>query len=67
MIIPAYILYLLLSSKGAMVFSTEYKEIIARTPHVKYRTSCIVWGALIVLGVVILLAVVAGLVSMMSG
>jgi hypothetical protein len=33
------ILWLMLSRKGAMVFSPEYQEIIARTPHIKYKTS----------------------------
>jgi len=56
-IISAYILYLLLSKKGSMVFSPEYKAIIAATPDVKYKTSIIVW---IVLGLFLLL-IVAGL------
>jgi hypothetical protein len=51
-IINAYILYLLLSAKGRMVFSDEYQDIIAKTPEIKYRTSIVVW---IVLGVLILL------------
>ena len=31
-----------------MVFSDEYKNIIAATPHIKYRTSIIVWIGLII-------------------
>ena len=62
-IIPAYVLYLLLSAKGTMVFSPEYKRIIAETPHVKYRTSCIVWGFLVVLLVILAIAVIGGVVS----
>lgn len=50
-IISAYILYLLISRKGGMVFSAEYKEIIAATPEVKYKTSIIVW---IILGIIVL-------------
>lgn len=50
-IISAYILYLLVSRKGGMVFSPEYKEIIAATPGVKYKTSLIVW---IILGIFVL-------------
>jgi hypothetical protein len=42
-IINAYILYLLFSKKGKTVFSPEYQEVIAQTPHIKYRTSIIVW------------------------
>jgi hypothetical protein len=51
-IINAYILYLLLSGKGRMVFSPEYRTIIEQTPHIKYRTSIVVW---ILLGLVVLL------------
>ena len=31
-----------------MVFSPAYKEIIARTPHIKYRTSLILKIALVI-------------------
>lgn len=51
-LINGYILYLLFSAKGSMVFSPEYQKIIAQTPHIKYRTSIIVWvfvGLLLVL------------------
>jgi hypothetical protein len=41
-LINAYILYLLLSAKGNVVFSDAYKQVIAQTPHIKYRTSIIV-------------------------
>lgn len=56
-LILGYVLYLLLSAKGRVVFSPDYQEIIALTPHVKYKTSCLVKGllwfllALIVFGV----------------
>lgn len=42
-ILSGYLLYLLWSRKGAMVFSDRYKEIIAETPEIKYKTSIIVW------------------------
>jgi hypothetical protein len=51
-IINAYILYLVFSQKGKMVFSDEYRAVIEQTPHIKYRTSIIVW---IVLGLLLLL------------
>lgn len=35
-LLPLYVLYLLLSRKGAIIFSPEYRAIIAETPHVKY-------------------------------
>ena len=54
-LISAYILYLIFSSKGAMVFSDEYKEIIRLTPDMKYRTSIVVW---IFLGLLLLLLTV---------
>lgn len=53
-LINTYILNLLFSKKGAMVFSAPYKDIIAATPHVKYKTPMIVW---IILGLIVLLVV----------
>ena len=50
-LINGYILYLMLSAKGKRIFEDDYKDIIAATPHVKYRTSIIVW---IVLGILLL-------------
>lgn len=47
-LINGYILYLLLCKKGRMVFSEEYKKVIAATPHIKYRTSVLVWIILII-------------------
>jgi hypothetical protein len=55
-ILSIYILYLLLSKKGKMVFSPAYREVIAATPEVKYKTSMVVW---VVLGVFILLLLFA--------
>ncbi|HEX5221151.1 MAG TPA: DUF4339 domain-containing protein [Verrucomicrobiae bacterium] len=51
-IINGYILYLVLCQKGRTVFSDEYKRVIEQTPHIKYKTSIIVWiflGLLLVL------------------
>jgi hypothetical protein len=42
-LINGYILYLLFSKKGAMLFSPDYQRVIAETPHIKYKTSIIVW------------------------
>ena len=58
-IINGYILYLLFSAKGSMVFSDEYHEIIAQTPHIKYRTSIIVKIFLFLLLALIVFGVVA--------
>jgi hypothetical protein len=40
--ILAYVFYLMVSPKGSMVFSSEYKQVIARTPGIKTRSSLIV-------------------------
>jgi hypothetical protein len=52
-LISVSIFYLILSKKGQMVFSEEYRQIMDQTPHIKYRTSIIVWLflGLIVLGI----------------
>jgi len=50
-LINSYILYLVFSKKGALVFSDEYQAAIAQTPHIKYRTSKLIW---ILLGLVLL-------------
>lgn len=57
-IINGYILYLLLSAKGKRIFAPDYAGIVAATPHIKYRTSLLVW---ILLGFM-LLAMVAAIV-----
>ena len=44
-----YTIYLLFSAKGAVVFSEDYKDVIAATPHVKARTSAAAWVVLILL------------------
>jgi len=45
-LINGYILYLMLSKKGKRIFEDDYKDIIEATPHVKHRTSIVVWIAL---------------------
>jgi hypothetical protein len=42
-IIHACILYLILGKKGFMVFSSEYRQVIAATPHIKSGIS-VVWA-----------------------
>jgi hypothetical protein len=53
-LINGYILYLVLSQKGATVFSADYQAVIQQTPHIKYRTSPVVW---IIVGLVLLLII----------
>ncbi len=55
-LISIYVLWLLLAKKGRTLFSPEYQAVVARTPHVKYRTSIVVW---------IVLALFAGLFAFM--
>lgn len=52
-IINGYFLYLLFSSKGTMVFSDEYHQVMGQTPHIKYQTSIIVKILFVVLLVVL--------------
>jgi hypothetical protein len=37
-LIHGYILYLLLSEQGRRIFESDYADIVAATPHIKYRT-----------------------------
>jgi hypothetical protein len=57
-IINAYILYLVFSKKGAVVFSPGYRAVIQQTPHIKYKTSVVVW---VFLGLLVLLFLLIGL------
>jgi hypothetical protein len=58
-LIGIYILYLLFSEKGKTVLSPAYQDIIAQTPHIKYRTPKWIWILLLV--VVLLIAGLAAL------
>jgi len=55
----AYGLYLVFSAKGRMVLSPAYREIVAQTPHLRYRTS----SAVKILLVVVLI-ILAGIIAM---
>lgn len=63
-LINGYILYLVLSEKGRRIFEPDYAEIVAATPHIKYRTSIVVW---IVLAILILGIVAAIVIPMLGG
>ena len=54
-IISAYILYLLMSRKGTMVFSPEYQQVIAATPHIKYKSSKVMWWFLMIVAAIIVI------------
>jgi len=62
-LVSGYILYLLLSAKGKRLFEPDYPAIIAATPHIKYRTSVVVWifvGLLVLLILAIVVAAILG-------
>ena len=63
-LISAYFLYLLLSEKGSYVFSDAYKQVIAQTPHMRYKTSILTWIVVILLVTLVLLVIV--IVSLMT-
>jgi hypothetical protein len=54
-LVGVYILYLLFCPKGRTVLSPAYAEIVAQTPHLRYRTPLWIWIALVVI-VLLLLA-----------
>ncbi|MCA9247887.1 MAG: hypothetical protein KDA42_12245 [Planctomycetales bacterium] len=56
-IINGYILWLVFSEKGSIVFSDAYHEVIAKTPHIKYRSSAVMIVLLVVLLIVLAVAV----------
>ena len=61
--ILGYIVYLLVARKSGMVFSAEYKEIIRKSPQVKYKTGVIVKVfliGLIVASVLVVAAMIGG-------
>lgn len=61
-LINGYILYLIHSKKGKMVFSDEYKEVIAQTPNIKYKTPLLVW-IFIALLILLIIVGIAAIVS----
>ena len=64
-LITGYVLYLLLSGKSGVVFSPGYKEVIAKTPHIKQKMSLILKFFLGLLVAMLVLILVAAVISMM--
>lgn len=58
MLIHGYLASLMGSEKSKYIFSPEYKEIIAATPHIRYKSSTVMWVVLGVLLVVLVVVVV---------
>jgi len=55
-LINGYILYLIHSHKGHVVFSTDYKTVIEATPHIRSGTSAVIWIVLILILAIVILA-----------
>lgn len=62
-LISAYFLYLLFSEKGKFVFSDTYKQVVEQTPHIRYKTSIIVWIFLAILLLLLGIGIVAAVVG----
>jgi hypothetical protein len=62
-LINLYILYLFYSKKGRTIFGPGYRDVVAATPHVKYKTSIVVW---IFLGLIVLLLAAGILMPMFA-
>lgn len=43
------IIWLLMSSKGRYIFSSEYRQVIKQTPHIKSKLAFLVWGLVLLL------------------
>jgi hypothetical protein len=57
-VIHIYIFAQMLGKRGKFVMAPEYQRIIAATPHVKRKTSVVVWVVLIVL-LILLIGIIA--------
>lgn len=55
-LLGGYLLYLVLSKKGKEVLTDEYQAVVSQTPHIRYKTSPVLW--------VVLAALVLGLVGL---
>jgi hypothetical protein len=62
-LVSVYVLYLLHSAKGKLVFSPDYRAVIEATPHIKYKTSVLVW---ILLGLLLLLLAVGMIAALFA-
>ena len=62
-LINGYLLYLLWSEKGNMVFTDQYKQTMKATLHIKHKTSVVAWAVLIILVLVFVLAIVAAILG----
>jgi hypothetical protein len=63
-LIHGYGLYLFVSEKGQFVFSDAYRDIRRQTPHIKYKTSIVVWIFVGLLVLVLMLAMLGLVIAM---
>jgi len=61
-----YVLYLMLSKKGHVVFSEDYQKIIAATPHIQCPVPIVMWLFFAVLMLVVVLAIIAKMIRFAS-
>ena len=66
-LVCVYILYLLFSRKGTMVFSDRYALVVEQTPHIKYRMWIVLKIVLILVGALVGLGLLAALLGSRSG
>lgn len=62
-IVPAYILWLLVSKKGQVVFSEQYARVVERTPHIKAKMWIVLKILLILFGVLMALGILGLILS----
>jgi len=62
-LISVYFLYLCFSKKGEFVCSPHYRQVVANTPHIQYKTSIVVWIFVGLLVFVLGLGLLAGLIA----
>lgn len=63
-LVNAYFIYLLLSAKGRMVFSERYQQVIEQTPHVRRRTSPLIWAVFVALVLLLVVVVISAVLSL---
>lgn len=63
-IIGGACLWYLVRPTAKYIFTTEYRDVIQRTPHIHFRTSAVSWGILITVWVAILALVAISLLRL---
>ncbi|MGJ8677747.1 MAG: hypothetical protein ACSHX0_09540 [Akkermansiaceae bacterium] len=66
-VVNLYILFLLWNKKSKVVFSEDYKLVISKTPHVKYKTPKVVWILLLVVVLLVAAAIIWAKINSVNG